>query len=864
MIGEFCTLENVITLLQKCKQQKSVEQARFVYSLLCEQELEAHPVVGSYLITALVKCGSLCDAHHVFDRLPYQDEHAWSSLISGYVDSGKPLHAFHLYRIMQHDPHAHPSKYTYLALLRACSRLKDPDPCHCIHGSLILEGLDEDLFVGNTLLDVYAKCGVLTEARHVFNMLPARDVVSCNALIAGYANCGCFEDGLGCLGQMQVESISPDDVTFICALKLCSGTRSIGKCQVLHVDIIKRGLECDLFVGNALVCAYAKCDSLEEAHHLLNKLYVRDVVSWNALMTGYAESGYGEQVLSCLEKMQQEGIVPDDATVVCSLKACTVVRALGRGLEIHSAVVKMGLEQEAHVTNTLVDMYTKCGSLADASKLVYQCSRQDLIAWTVLITGHVERGLYDGALNCFDQMQLQGISPDSNTLVFCLQACCHTESIKRGQLLCIEIAKKGLEANLFVGSAVVDMYAKCGLLVEAKETLNRLPGRNVVCWTALIWGYTEHGYCEEALNCFKQMQVENIFPVAFTYACSLKACGIIQTLEKGRNMHVEVVKRGLEGELYVGNTLVDMYAKVGCLYEAQKIFNVLPIRNVVAWTALIAGYAEGELDEQVLECFEQMQSEGVTADAVTIIHCLKACGATGALVKGREIHAEMRKAGLEGNLILGNTLIDMYGKCGSPVEAQEVFNKLSVRDVVSWNALITAYGENHKGNMAVQCFEDMQELGMKPDIATFTCLLIACSHASLVNEGRNYFRVMSEEHEIHPTPHHYSCMVDLLARSGNVFEAWRFIEAMQSPPSKEILIALLTACKNYGEVQLGERCFEQLVQESQEDAAPYLLMADIYASSGRWMDVHRVEELRNLTKAVKKHAIAANSTHTLI
>eukprot|EP00250_Pteridium_aquilinum_P004394 c14605_g2_i1 orf=148-993(+) len=281
MVAEFSTVENVIALLKRCRQQKSVEQARCVHALLCEQELEVHPLVGNYLVTALVDCGSLPDAHHVFNGLPHRGEHAWTSLISGYVDSGSPHRAFHLYHSMLDDPHAHPSKFTYFTLLRACSKLKDPNPCRRIHVSLILEGLDRDLFVGNTLLDVYAKCGLLTEARHVFDMLPARDVVSCNALIAGYAGCGCYGDGLACYARMQHESISPDDVTFIGTLKLCGSIRSVRESRILHVDIIKRGLEGDLFVGNALVYAYAKCQVLEEAHYLLNKLRIRDVVSWN-------------------------------------------------------------------------------------------------------------------------------------------------------------------------------------------------------------------------------------------------------------------------------------------------------------------------------------------------------------------------------------------------------------------------------------------------------------------------------------------------------------------------------------------------------------------------------------------------------
>ncbi|KAI5082497.1 hypothetical protein GOP47_0002240 [Adiantum capillus-veneris] len=848
MIRKSLTVENAIALLKKCRQLKSVEQARCIHALLCESELESHPFVGNYLVTALVDCGSLLEAHHVFNGLSHPGEHAWSSLISGYAGSHDPVHALHLFYAMQDDPHVYPSKYTLMALLRAGFKLRNLDLCQHIHTSFILEGLESDPFVGNHLLDVYAKSGLLMDACHVFDMLPVRDVVSFNSVISGYANSACYDDGFTCVRRMRRENISPDDVTFISILKLCSSMRSVGETRLVHGDIAKRGLEEEVYVGNGLVDAYAKCGSLEEAHHLLSKLCARDVVSWNALMAGYCECGYGKEALRFLEQMQQDGIILDDASVVCSLKACSLEKELSKGLEIHLGVVKMGLEQEHHINNILVDMYVKCGSLIDASNLVYQYSKRDTVAWTVLIAGHVEKGSNDKALTCFECMQQRGIYPDSNTFVSCLQACCHSNSVKKGQLLHVEIVKRGLEANLFVGSAVVDMYTKFGLLIDSKEVLNRLPARNVVCWTALIWGYTEHEFCEEAFRCFNQMQLENILPVAFTYACTLKACGMLGSLEKGRDMHLEVVRRGFERELYVGNTLVDMYAKIGHLTEAKKVFDKLPGRNVVAWTALIAGYAEGGFDEQVLECFERMQSEGVNADAGILILCLKACAATVSLEMGRKVHAEIRKSGLESDLFLGNTLIDMYGKCGSPEEGQEVFDNLLDRDVVSWNALITAYGENHKGKMSLKCFQNMQEQEMQPDTATFTCLLIACSRSSLVDDGQKCFKEMIERHGLEPTPHHFSSMVDLFARSGEISEAWRFVESMQSSPSKELLTALLTACKNYGEVELGERCFEQLIHIYPEDAAPYLLMADIYASSGRWEEVHRIVELRNLAK----------------
>eukprot|EP00250_Pteridium_aquilinum_P023295 c26594_g1_i1 orf=1-612(-) len=204
------------------------------------------------------------------------------------------------------------------------------------------------------------------------------------------------------------------------------------------------------------------------------------------------------------------------------------------------------------------------------------------------------------------------------------------------------------------------MYANCGMLRKAQEVLENLVDRNVVSWNALIAGYVKHGYSDIALDCLEQMQLEGFSPSTVTYASSFKACGDLKATDHGQQLHIEIVKKEMEGDVFVGSSLVDMYANVGLLCEAQEVFNKLSTHNVVSWTALIGGYAKHGLDEEALENLEQMEVEGVFPNSATYACSLKACGSLGANDKGFDIHVEIARKGLESDLLVGNALVDMY------------------------------------------------------------------------------------------------------------------------------------------------------------------------------------------------------------
>jgi pentatricopeptide repeat protein len=394
------------------------------------------------------------------------------------------------------------------------------------------------------------------------------------------------------------------------------------------------------------------------------------------------------------------------------------------------------------------------------------------------------------------------------------------------------------------------MYAKCGVLSKAQQVLKELHVRNVVSWNALITGYAEHGQGHEAVNSFDQMQSEGLAPDDVTYMCVLKACGGIGAVEKGKQIHNEIINRRLletdiDKDIVLGTALVDMYAKCGELVKAQKLHEELRIRNVISWSALIAGYVQQGQCHEALNCFERMQSEGLPPNEVTFICMLKACGNTGAVNKGKRIHNEILCGGFfSKDVAIGNVLVDMYAKCGVLRQAQKVLEELPVRSVVSWNALISGYAQEGRGHEALNCFWRMQSEGFRPDEITCLCVLSACSHSGLTDDAQMLFGSMTRRYGIVPNLEHHTCMVVIFGFSGRFDMAMQVIRAMPSSDYPAVWLALLGGCRKWGNVKLGILAFDQAVQLDDTCAVVYVLMAEIFAAAGMQKDAEKIEAMR--------------------
>ena len=257
----------------------------------------------------------------------------------------------------------------------------------------------------------------------------------------------------------------------------------------------------------------------------------------------------------------------------------------------------------------------------------------NVISWNALIAEHTKHGRSHEALSCFDRMQGQCIIPNPITFLCALKACSSIGAVDKGKQIHIDVVSRSLlERNHVLGTALLGMYAKCGVLAKARQVHEELHIRDVVSWSALIGGYAQHGQCHEALTCLKQMQTDGISPNTIVFTSILKSCGSAGAIDKGKQIHDIIVNKGwLEKDLALGNALVDMYAKCGALSNAQQLMDELQIRDVVSWNTVIGGYAERGYGREALNCFEHMESEGLSPDGVTFLCLLNACSHSGLL-----------------------------------------------------------------------------------------------------------------------------------------------------------------------------------------------------------------------------------------
>ena len=691
---------NVITficILKACSSTNNIRKGEQIHEDIRSRGLlEKNIVLSTALVDMYVKCGMIRIAQDVLKELPIRDTVSWNALIAGYAKYGLYHEALKCFEQMQSEGLS-PNGVTFICMLKACGSIGAIEKGKQIHENILNRGLlAKDISLGNTLVDMYAKCGFLTKARKVLEELPVRDVVSWNALIAGYVQEGQGYEALNCFEHMKSEELHPDAITFISLLQACSSIGAINTGIQIHDEIISRGLlKKDIVLGTTLVDMYAKHGELVKAQKVLEELPIRNAISWNALISGYAQKSQFHEALDCFARMQREGLSPDVATFVCLLKSCNSTEAIDKGMQIHNEIVRRGLlkmEMDLVVLSTaLVDMYAKCGMFAKAQEVLEEFSMRNVVSWSALIMGYVQQGKGCDALICFSRMQSEGLSPDVVTYICILKACSSMGDIDKGRQIHDEIVSRGLlEKDIVLGNALVDMYAKCGAITKAQQVLEELHARDVISWSTLIAGYAKQALCHEALNCLEQMQKEGLSPNMVTYICLLKACGSIGALDIGKKVHDEIVRRGLLEDSVVGTALVDMYASCGMLIKAQEVLEELPIQDVTTWNALIAGYAQQGQGQIALNCLVRMQREGLYPDEITCLCVLSACGRSGLWEEAQLLYGDMdKKFGItpmpehHSSVVVGLGFAGQFDKAIAMIEVMPSSNYLAV-----WIALL--------------------------------------------------------------------------------------------------------------------------------------------------------------------------------
>ncbi|KAK1295615.1 Pentatricopeptide repeat-containing protein [Acorus calamus] len=509
----------------------------------------------------------------------------------------------------------------------------------------------------------------------------------------------------------STKSVDPE--TYIHLLQACIHSRSITEGKRIHQHILKNNTHITISppLLEKLTLMYIACGETELARVIFDEIRRPNVFLWNAMIRSYSWNGPADRAIELYHRMRECGVRPDKFTFPFVLKACSGLSAIGEGKAIHDHARSVGLDSDVYVSTALVDMYAKCGCLADCYDVFDKMPERDVVAWNAMIAGFSLSGLYEEMFDLVVGMQREGKALNSSTVVALLPAVGQRKGLHRGKSIHGYSLRRGFsEGCVLLGTALLDMYGKCECLDYARRVFDLLDVKNEVTWSAMIGAFVFCNRMEEAIELFDRMVfVENLNPTPTILGSVLRACSSLSNICRGKRIHGFSIKFGFDFNMVVGNSLISLYSKGGHIDEAMNFFNGMASRDTISYSAIISGCVQNGDAEEALSLFRKMQSYDVEPDLATMVNIIPACSQLAALQHGRSSHCYVIIRGFAFETPIANALIDMYSKCGKVNLAREVFDRKEDKDIVSWNAMISGYGIHGHGLEAISMFLDLRK-----------------------------------------------------------------------------------------------------------------------------------------------------------
>lgn len=737
---------------------------------------------------------------------------------------------------------------TLASLLRKSGTAKDLSQGKRLHAHLIKRGLHRHLLLGNLLLQMYVKCGSLPDVVDCFFSMQQKNRFSWNFLITAYARHGQQEQAMRVFHRMHCEGFLPNEFIFASAISACAGNNDVIDGKHVHTQLIESGLPLNVAVLNALINMYGKRRCLTYARRLFDQVLDRNVISWTGMISAYLQNGYGKDAIFLYIQMHQEGALPNQVTFISMLDAYAMLERLIDGKRMHAYIMGSGLESEIVLATGLVNMYGKCGSLENASEVFICLVERNTIMWTAMIQGCIQQGQAGKALQLYSRMLLEGVLPDSVTYSSIFDGCAsHEEALTTGKHVHSTMVASGLQFNIITATSLLNMYGRCGAIEEARCMFDTMEVHNSLSWTSMISSYVQYGDSKEAIQLFIHMQREGVSPDKVTFWSVVDACTDHAAIDEGKWVHGLIAGNGLESDPNLATALINMYSECGELREARVLFNSMPEKNLVSWTAMITAYGQYGHEEEALLLYDQMLQEGMTPNRVTFICILSACGSEAFLAQGKRVHISLANTEFGHDVVVMTALVKMYSKCANQDDARRVFNEMKERNVISWNTMLAVYSHHGCAGDALELFEQMQLQGFGPSKATFISVLDACASEATLCKGKlmhvlavkcgldlhvdvgnaiinmygkcgrlkdahNIFEKMQEWDAIS-----WNTMIGLLAQHGQSKAALNLFKGMLAKghlPDKVTYVAVLSACGHAGLVGEGLQHFTSLMTNS--------------------------------------------------
>ncbi|KAJ9681717.1 hypothetical protein PVL29_017885 [Vitis rotundifolia] len=433
--------------------------------------------------------------------------------------------------------------------------------------------------LATTLIKSYFEKGLIREARTLFDEMPERDVVAWTAMIAGYTSCNNRTHAWMVFCEMMNEELDPNAFTISSVLKACKGMKCLPYGRLVHGLAIKHGLDGFIYVDNALMDMYATCCvSMDDACMVFRGIHLKNEVSWTTLIAGYTHRDDGYGGLRVFRKMLLEEVELNPFSFSIAVRACTSIGSHTFGEQLHAAVTKHGFESNLPVMNSILDMYCRCSCFSEANRYFYEMNQRDLITWNTLIAGY-ERSNPTESLYVFSMMESEGFSPNCFTFTSIMAACATLAFLNCGQQIHGRIIRRGLDGNLALSNALIDMYSKCGNIADSHQVFGGMSHRDLVSWTAMMIGYGTHGYGEEAVELFDKMVRSDIRPDRVVFMAILSACSHAGLVDEGlRYFKLMVGDYNISPDQEIYGCVVDLLGRAGKVEEAYELIESMPFK----------------------------------------------------------------------------------------------------------------------------------------------------------------------------------------------------------------------------------------------------------------------------------------------
>lgn len=728
---------------------------------------------------------------------------------------------------------------------------------NAVHGQFIVSGFDSDTYLNNILMKSYSQAGDMVYARKVFDRMSDRNLVTWSTMVSACNHHGLYEESLEVFLEFwRNRKNSPNEYILSSFIQACLHVSSGRSLMVFQLQsfIFKSGFDRDVYVGTLLIGFYLKEGDIDCAMLVFDALAEKSTVTWTTMIKGYAKMGRSYVSLQLFYQLMESNVVPDGYILSTVLSACSILSFVEGGKQIHAHILRHGHEMDASLMNVLMDSYVKSGRVTCARKLFDGMWNADITSWTTILSGYKQNSLHKEAMELFSGISKFGLKPDVYACSSILTSCASLHALEYGRHVHAYTIKANLGNDSYVTNSLIDMYAKCDCLNDARKVFDLFGGDDVVLYNAMIEGYSRlgtQGELHDAFNIFGDMRSRLIRPSLLTFVSLLRASASLSGLELSRQIHGLMFKYSVNLDIFAASALIDGYSNCYSIEDSRLVFDEMEEKDLVVWNSMFSGYVQHSENEEALHLFSELQLSRERPDEFTFADMVTAAGNLASLQLGQEFHCQIMKRGLERNSYITNALLDMYSKCGSPEDAYKAFSSASSRDVVCWNSVISSYANHGEGRKALQMLERMMNEGIEPNYITFVGVLSACSHGGLVEDGLEQFEVMLRL-GIEPETEHYVCMVSLLSRAGRLEEARQLIEKMPEKPPAIVWRSLLSGCAKTGNIKLAERAAEMAIASDPTDSGSFTLLSNIYASKGMWADAKKVRERMKFDGVVKE------------